>query len=195
VFEHAGAARGPVPSAVSGATTCPRSDDRRGRRPHTGSGYEAMPSWSPAIPGRPTDEENGAPGTPERGRIRVPGAAQGSWAPPRPYPERGLNKPSHFGVAAVCRPYGTHGWRDTGVPTTEVVGSFLSSLRDSKWTRRQSRLLLSLNGPESGRARSTRLTRGPSQRAVSRQPPWCESGLSCCYGTRLAPLKIMEELP
>ena len=33
----------------------------------------------------------------------------------------------NFGGTIVGRPYGTRGWRDAGVPTTEVVGYFLSS--------------------------------------------------------------------
>jgi len=34
----------------------------------------------------------------------------------------------NLGGAILFRPYGTRGWRDTEVPTTEVVGYSLSSL-------------------------------------------------------------------
>ena len=37
----------------------------------------------------------------------------------------------NLGGAILFRPYGTRGWRDAGVPTTEVVGYCISSLRDS----------------------------------------------------------------
>ncbi len=50
----------------------------------------------------------------------------------------------NLGGAILFRPYGTRGWRDTEVPTTEVVGYFLLSLGDSIRTRGQSRFLSSL---------------------------------------------------
>ena len=43
-------------------------------------------------------------------------------------PVRTCTRVLRFGGAVVCRPYGTRGLRDTGVPTTEVVGYSLSSL-------------------------------------------------------------------
>ena len=43
-------------------------------------------------------------------------------------PVRTCTRVLRFGGAVVCRPYGTRGLGDTGVPTTEVVGYSLSSL-------------------------------------------------------------------
>ena len=146
---------------------------RRERRSHTRSGCNPVPGRSSAIfidkrtatevrvlkrrsrTGTCSKRRPGATTCPRSdlvlhpshkiaGLESTPGSACAE--PPPPAGDTAPTRVLKSGGAIVCRPYGTRGWRDAGVPTTEVVGYFLSSLRDSMRTRRSSCCLSSLTG-------------------------------------------------
>jgi len=128
---------------------------RRERRSHTRSGCNPVPGRSSAIfidkrtatevrvlkrrsrTGTCSKRRPGATTCPRSdlvlhpshkiaGLESTPGSACAE--PPPPAGDTAPTRVLKSGGAIVCRPYGTRGWRDAGVPTTEVVGYFLSSL-------------------------------------------------------------------